>query len=356
MKVLVIGETGVGKSTISNALVGDMFFESGPSDGGGLTTCKSSKIVNDVEFIDVPGYNDAKKENINIASDAVSKILKCEDSIVIVFVIELTPWRLKNTDACAISSFVEAIANLNDHSIQFGTVINKADDEFLDDWKEEPEGCKVFKSTLAQFGCSDFLVIEKRKGMGRKKNVMLPVDEANKIRQFVLALPSNKTGAAAKAVDFDNENKIREATEAVKRIKMTINAWSGNRRIKFHVTHEHEDASSSKLTQGKSKHEIISSQDLLLDVSYGLLEFSVAQKMTKCHFRISLLDFDQDGKFNLQLISAGTVICNNVKSYGTLSSISAFGRAVGGVLGGATIVGLAPTIMLGDKDEQNLWR
>mmetsp|Transcript_8325 Transcript_8325/g.15067 ORF Transcript_8325/g.15067 Transcript_8325/m.15067 type:complete len:253 (-) Transcript_8325:384-1142(-) len=223
MKALILGETGSGKSTIGNSLLGHAVFESGPSDGGGLTTGKQSIVVDGVEYIDIPGYNDANKENIRVASEVVSDILKEKDSIVVAFVIQnVVPWRLKNTDAFAMNSFVNAIKHLNDHNIQFGVIMNKVDDDFVEQWEESNTACMNFKATLLELGCSDFLLIKKRRGMNKERNVMLADDVSNEIKRFILALPRNTTGEKAGAIAFDDEEELREVEEKLERIQTKI--------------------------------------------------------------------------------------------------------------------------------------
>uniref|UniRef100_A0A7S1ESZ4 AIG1-type G domain-containing protein n=1 Tax=Timspurckia oligopyrenoides TaxID=708627 RepID=A0A7S1ESZ4_9RHOD len=328
IKVLVLGETGVGKSTISNSLVNDASFESGPSDGGGLTVEKKSRVVGGVEYIDVPGYNDAKKENINIASKAVSKILKESGPLVAVFVIELIPWRLKNTDICAMSGLVSALNTMNDNNVKFGVIINKADEEFLEEWSEGTQGCSEFKALLTQLGCVDILVLEKRRGMGKKRNVMLMEVDADNIKKFVLALPPIQTGPTAGNIDFDNESKIKEAAQMVTKIKQNVDNWQGVKLIKFTVQHKHE-CSESKLYQmsqvQKTQKWRISSDSakkIEMEVKYGVLMFRVTQILTTCNFSISMLDFPCGDKFVLELLSAGSVQLNGRKSNGTLSETS----------------------------------
>eukprot|EP00186_Timspurckia_oligopyrenoides_P005291 CAMPEP_0182449378 /NCGR_PEP_ID=MMETSP1172-20130603/33885_1 /TAXON_ID=708627 /ORGANISM="Timspurckia oligopyrenoides, Strain CCMP3278" /LENGTH=370 /DNA_ID=CAMNT_0024646639 /DNA_START=420 /DNA_END=1532 /DNA_ORIENTATION=+ len=323
MKVLVLGETGVGKSTIANSLAGSVRFGSGASFGTGLTTVNTSKAIGDIEIVDVPGYNDAKAESSAIASDAVSEILMENADVVVVFVIViLTPWQLKTSDAYAMKSFVNAIQCLNAKRIKFGVILNKVCNEFIEQWSERTELCKKFRNQLAHHGCVDFLVLEKVDGMATKMNVMLPDDESERAKTFVGGLPSIRTGAGAGKVDFDNTNEIKRADSEGERMNERLRAWTGKRSVDFTVAHKSGGSSWFCIFQGNKKWKVLESEETIccMENDHGVLKFSVSYcRGPQFHFRKSLRDCEVGEEFAIELISEGKVICNGTKLHGTLS-------------------------------------
>jgi len=118
---VMIGNPGVGKSTILNALVGEVKFEAGISLGCGLTTvCQKYKIEGtSMMYIDTPGLSDIdlrKKAAVEITS-----ALKSGGYFRIFFVITLEAGRVRPDDITTMKLVLDSAPIKSNYSV----IVNK---------------------------------------------------------------------------------------------------------------------------------------------------------------------------------------------------------------------------------------
>jgi len=120
MNFMLVGNPGVGKSTMLNSMMGDLFFHSGYSPGSGLTYQLDKKSVNGNHFFDTPGLADMKKREQ--AAVAIEEALKLNGTYKIIFVICLEAGRVSPQDVATIKCVLTACKVISN---RYGVIINK---------------------------------------------------------------------------------------------------------------------------------------------------------------------------------------------------------------------------------------
>ncbi|PXF48428.1 hypothetical protein BWQ96_01888 [Gracilariopsis chorda] len=126
-RVIVIGNPGVGKSTIQNTLLQKTVFESGISLGGGLTKSTATCTKGDLTFVDTPGLDDLY--NRRTAAKEISAALRGPSTVKMVFVTALEAGRVRSADVCTLQTIVTALREVvGDMTRKYTLIINKCED------------------------------------------------------------------------------------------------------------------------------------------------------------------------------------------------------------------------------------
>lgn len=106
--VLVIGSSGVGKSTLLNTLIGEPVFSSGFSPATGLTQTLQAQVRHGTCYIDTPGMGGRKDQK-----DALSKlnvIFRLKTPLKIIFLVVLQSGRVRKEDTLLIEAALDRFA------------------------------------------------------------------------------------------------------------------------------------------------------------------------------------------------------------------------------------------------------
>jgi energy-coupling factor transporter ATP-binding protein EcfA2 len=134
---IMIGNPGVGKSTLLNMLLGVAAFKSGGSDDGlGVTSAlQVYKNSDGITFIDTPGLADVKRREQ--AAKEIERALKLEPQARyrIVFVTTLLNGRVLPQDLATIRAVLEALRDVPE--LFYGVVINQLPPGACEDLKKD---------------------------------------------------------------------------------------------------------------------------------------------------------------------------------------------------------------------------
>mmetsp|Transcript_19532 Transcript_19532/g.22418 ORF Transcript_19532/g.22418 Transcript_19532/m.22418 type:complete len:295 (+) Transcript_19532:12-896(+) len=142
--VLMIGNPGVGKSTLLNGLVGSATFKAGFSKGRGLTTVLQEHIDNNYRYVDTPGLSDIEMRKQ--AADEITKALQKGGSFAVFFVVTLESGRIRPDDSTTIKLVLDAASDIKDC---YSIIINKATKRVKEFFGTE-EGFEVYRAKLTE--------------------------------------------------------------------------------------------------------------------------------------------------------------------------------------------------------------
>jgi GTP-binding protein EngB required for normal cell division len=131
--IVLVGNPGVGKSTILNSLCGQIHFRSGVSYGSGLTTCLQEVELANLVYADTPGLADAELREQ--AAKEIERLFRSVRRIKLVFVITLEAGRVRPADLATIKLVLDALG-IQNMTNQFAIIINKVSNRIKEDLKD----------------------------------------------------------------------------------------------------------------------------------------------------------------------------------------------------------------------------
>jgi len=150
--LIMIGNPGVGKSTILNALVGSATFRAGINPQTGLTTCL--QLVEEPPgskkfYGDTPGLVDMQKREE--AAREIATALRQDGRYKLVFVVMEESLRVRPQDVATINIVLDAIKlEKGEIDVPYGIIVNKITEKRLARLYEDNELMKLFQDSLNQ--------------------------------------------------------------------------------------------------------------------------------------------------------------------------------------------------------------
>jgi len=118
--IILIGNPGVGKSTILNGLIGTAKFKSGLSFGEGLTKkLQLYRHSNGIIYGDTPGLSDIKAKEE--AAQEITKAITQNGIYKIIFVVTIEAGRVRPDDVATINLVLNSIK----HKVHYAVIVNK---------------------------------------------------------------------------------------------------------------------------------------------------------------------------------------------------------------------------------------
>ena len=149
---LLIGNPGVGKSTLANCIAKTDLFKSGIKIGNGMTCQLDEKIHNKITYLDTPGLSDVSMRKA--AANAITEGLKKGGWYQIFFVITLEAGRILAEDLATIKLVLDNATDIISYSLIINKLSKRAYDNLITD------GGKGLKKNLSEL---EFQVGKNRK-------------------------------------------------------------------------------------------------------------------------------------------------------------------------------------------------
>ena len=132
---LLIGNPGVGKSTLANCIAKKILFKSGVNFGQGLTSQLGENQHNGVTYLDTPGLADMKLRKE--AAKAITEGLKKNGVYQIFFVVTLESGRLRPADLATIKLVLENAEDITSYSLIINKLSKRVHETLLENDQKE---------------------------------------------------------------------------------------------------------------------------------------------------------------------------------------------------------------------------
>ena len=134
---LLIGNPGVGKSTLANCIAKTVLFKSGVNFGKGMTCQLDENVYEGITYLDTPGLADIKMRKT--AAKAITEGLKKGGIYQIFFVVTLEAGRLRPTDLATIKIVLRNAKEITSYSLIINKLSKRVHDHFLENNGKEVE-------------------------------------------------------------------------------------------------------------------------------------------------------------------------------------------------------------------------